>query len=157
MRDLVLLDGPSILVVPRQGARLYLMERGHVISGCRFTRGMNAAQVEITIMEAFDGKVPLGVDIEILMSMHTSLVAPTLAPGQQGIDGAILQRLFQNKPIYIRPSEQIIVSAPGQKPISQKGNNQFNEESPIDLEMEDENVFRYFMGRGWYSDTISGT
>ena len=41
---------------------------------------MNAAQVEIAITEALDGKVPHGVDIEILMSMHTSLVAPTLAP-----------------------------------------------------------------------------
>ena len=109
MRDLVLLDGPATVVVPRQGARLALMEKGHVISGCRFTRGMNAAQVEIAIMEALDGKVPQGVDIEILMSVHTSLVAPTLAPGQQGIDGALLQRLFQNKPVYVRPSKQIIV------------------------------------------------
>ena len=90
-----MLGGPNAVVVPRQGARLALMERVHVISGCRFTRGMNAAQFEIAIVEAFDGKIPAGVDIEILMSMHTSLVTPLLAPEQQGIDGAILQRLFQ--------------------------------------------------------------
>ena len=79
-----------------------------MISGCKFTKGMNAAQVLITIVEAFDEKIPRGVDIEILMSMHTKLVSPTLAPGQLGIDGAILQRLFQTKPIYVRPSKQIL-------------------------------------------------
>ena len=34
--------------------------------------------------------------------------ASGLAPGQNGIDGAILQRLYQNKPVYIRPSRQLI-------------------------------------------------
>ncbi|XP_046860319.1 uncharacterized protein LOC124453576 isoform X2 [Xenia sp. Carnegie-2017] len=109
LRDLILLGGPNASVVPRQGARLALMERGHMISGCRFTKAMNAAQVEIAIMEAFADKIPAGVDIEILMSMHTSLVVPSLAHGQIGIDGAILQRLFQSKPVYVRPNKQIII------------------------------------------------
>ncbi|XP_028398699.1 uncharacterized protein LOC114522251 [Dendronephthya gigantea] len=108
MRDLVLLSGPDDTIVPRQGSRLTLMEKGHVISGCRFTKAMNAVQVHLAIIEAFDGKIPDGVDIELLMSVHTSLVAPTLAPGQHGIDGAMLQRLFQNKPVYVRPSRQLI-------------------------------------------------
>lgn len=60
MRDLILLGGPDTVFVPRQGARLALMENGHIISACRFTRGMNEAQVEITIVEAFDGKIPAG-------------------------------------------------------------------------------------------------
>lgn len=79
-----------------------------MISGCRFTKAMNAAQVHLAIVEAFDGKIPDGVDIELLMSVHTSLVVPSLVPGQHGIDGAILQRLYQNKPIYVRPSRQLI-------------------------------------------------
>jgi hypothetical protein len=108
MRDLILLGDPDTVCVPRQGTRLALMESGHIISGCKFRKGMTAAQVEITIVEAFDGKIPPGVDIEILMSMHSSLVAPSLAPGQQGIDGAIIQRLFQAKPIYVRPSRHIL-------------------------------------------------
>ena len=103
MRDLILLGGPETVHVPRQGARLTLMENGHVISGCRFTKGMTAAQVEITIMQAFDGKIPENVDIELLMSMHTSLIVPALAP--------ILQCLFQTKPIYIRPSRKLLTSA----------------------------------------------
>ena len=43
-----------------------------------------------------------------MMSMHTKLALRSLAPGQQGIDGAILQRLFQTKPIYVRPSKMIL-------------------------------------------------
>lgn len=111
MRDLVLLSGPDDSVVPRQGSRLTLMEKGHVISGCRFNKAMNAAQIQLAIVEAFDGKIPDGVDIELLVSMHTSLVVPSLAPGQHGIDGAMVQRLYQNKPIYIRPSRQLIGQA----------------------------------------------
>ena len=43
MRDLILLAGPDDNVTPRQGTRLALMEKGHMISGCKFTKGMNAA------------------------------------------------------------------------------------------------------------------
>ena len=111
MRDLVLSLGPDDSVVQRQGNRLTLMEKGHVISGCRFNKAMNVAQVQRAIIEAFDGKIPDGVDIELLVSMHTSLVVPSLAPGQHGIDGAMVQRLYQNKPVYIRPSMQLIGQA----------------------------------------------
>ena len=51
--------------------------------------------------------------------MHTSLVAPSLAPGQYGIDGAILQRIYQNKPIYIRPSSQLIEVEPSDRTLQQ--------------------------------------
>ena len=43
--------------------------------------------------------------------MRTSLVPPALAPGQQGIDGTILQRLFQNKSVYVRPSKQLMAAS----------------------------------------------
>lgn len=81
LRDLVLLSGPDDKVVPRQGTRLVLNERGHVISGCRFTKGQSMIEVERTIFEAFDGKIPPGVDIELLISVHATLVVPSLAPG----------------------------------------------------------------------------
>ena len=67
---------------------------------------MNAAQVETRIIEIFNGKIPDLVDIEILMSVHTTLVAPTLDPDQLGIDGVILHRLYNNKPVYIRPDTE---------------------------------------------------
>lgn len=108
LRDLVLLSGPNDELVPRQGARVVLSEHGHIITGCQFTKNMSAAQVEIRIHEAFDGKIPNLVDIELLMSVHTTLIRPTLAPDQQGIDGIILHRLFKNKPVYIRPSCELL-------------------------------------------------
>ena len=71
---------------------------------------MTAAQVEIRIMEVFEKKIPHLVDIELLMSVHTALVKPNLAPDQKGIDGVILHRLFKNKPVYIRPSCELLDS-----------------------------------------------
>ena len=64
-------------------------------------------EVERTISEAFDGKIPPGADIELLISVHASLVVPSLAPGQHGIDGVMLQRLYKNKPVYIHPNRQL--------------------------------------------------
>lgn len=108
MRDLVLLCGPDDATVPRQGTHLALNERGHVISGCRFTKSQSMTDVERTIIEAFDGQIPPGVDIKLLIPVHSALVVPSLAPGQRGIDGAMLQRLYRTKPVYIRPNEQLL-------------------------------------------------
>jgi hypothetical protein len=107
LRDLILLSGPDVTVVPRQGARLVLMENGHVITGCRFTKDLSAGAVETIIIEAFDGKIPPHVDIELLTSVHASLVVPTLAPGQL-LDGIMLHRIFKQKPVYVRPNRQLL-------------------------------------------------
>ncbi|XP_046858287.1 uncharacterized protein LOC124451710 [Xenia sp. Carnegie-2017] len=107
LRDLILLSGPKDNTVPRQGTRLMLVENGHMISGCRFSKDLSAAAVETNIMMAFDGKIPHGTDIELLTSVHSTLVAPTLAPGQT-LDGVILHRLYAQKPVYVRPSVQLL-------------------------------------------------
>ena len=108
LRDSILLSGLDETTVPRQGAHLLLIENGHLINACRFTKDLSAALVETTIIEAFDGKIPPDVDIELLMSVHISLVQATLAPGQLGIDGVILHRLFRQKPVYVRPSRALL-------------------------------------------------
>lgn len=108
LRDLILLDGPLASIVPRQTAKLVLIEQGHLLSACEFHKGMSEAIVDATIIEAFEGKIPRDCDIEILMSVHSQLVKPSLAPGQNGINGIILHRLFKNKPVYVRPSKQLI-------------------------------------------------
>ena len=88
--------------MPRQGRRIALTEHGHVLSACQFSKAMNEVQVETTIMEAFGETIPALVDIEIVMSVHNNLVKPMLAPGQQGITGVILHRLFRNKPVVCK-------------------------------------------------------
>ena len=62
--DLVLLNGATTNIVPRQGARVILMEHGHVLSACRFTKGKTEIQVEATILEAFGDKIPRLVHVE---------------------------------------------------------------------------------------------
>ena len=101
MRDLVLLSGPGDNSLPRQGTRLALNQRGHIVSGCRFTKSQSTIEVEQTIIEAFDGKIPPGVDIELLVSMHSSLVVPSLAPGHSGIDGTICFSGYTGANLYI--------------------------------------------------------
>ena len=92
---------------PRQGARLVLMENGHVITGCSFTKSLSAGAVETNIIMAFDGKIPRNVDIQLLTSVHSSLVAPTLARGQL-LDGIMLHQIFKRKSVYVRPSRQLL-------------------------------------------------
>ena len=58
MSDLILLVTPGSTAVPHPGIRLVLMENGHLISGCKFTKGMIAAQVKVAIFEAFADKFP---------------------------------------------------------------------------------------------------
>ena len=76
-------------------AQELLIENGRVFSACPFSKDMNEVQVEGTTLEAFPDKILPLTDIEILTSVHTKLVKPTLAPGQAGINGIILHRLFK--------------------------------------------------------------
>ena len=64
--DLILLPGPSVNAVPRQGRRVALTERGHVLNACQFYKAMNEVQVETTIMEAFGQTIPCLVDIDVI-------------------------------------------------------------------------------------------
>ena len=61
---------------------------------------------EVCLREAYEGKIPVGVDFKILIPVHSTLVKPTLAPGQ-ALNGVMVHRIFKEKPIYIRPLEQI--------------------------------------------------
>ena len=96
LRDLILLSGPNETTVPRQGVRVLLSDNGHVVTACQFTKGMSETQIETKIIEAFDGKIPDAVDIELLMSVHTALVKPTLAPGQR-VDGIVASASIATK------------------------------------------------------------
>jgi len=107
MCDMVLLAGPKMTSVPKQRAKLTLIEKGHILSACQFDKSMTEVQVQSSIIEMLGDKLPSNVDIEILMSAHNKLVKPTLPPGQ-GINGVILHRLFKTKPIYVLPDRQLI-------------------------------------------------
>ena len=99
LRNLVLLSGPENTVVPRQGTRLLLTDNGYAITAWRLTKNLTPAQGKINSIEAFDSKIPDGFEIELLISVHTSKVAPKSPPG---IDGVIQRRLFTLKHVYVQ-------------------------------------------------------
>ena len=106
--DIFLLCGPHVKKVPRQGARAWLIENGYSIVGQELRKEWNEVQVLATLKEAFDQEIPDDCDFEILMSCHSQLVKPALAPGQNGLNGKMVHRIFkENKPLYLRPAREI--------------------------------------------------
>ena len=110
MKDVILLPGPNVNKVPRQTKRVWLMENGFVISGFQLQKEWSACVVEASLRGAFDEKIPPLVDFEILMPIHTTLVKPSLTPGQD-LNGVMVHRVFKEKPIYVRPFEEICDSS----------------------------------------------
>ncbi|KAJ7370632.1 hypothetical protein OS493_031047 [Desmophyllum pertusum] len=82
------------------------MENGFMISGFQLQKEWSECVVEACLREAFEDKIPLGVDFEILMPVHSTLIKLTLAPGQS-LNGVMVHRVFEEKPIYIRPFQEI--------------------------------------------------
>ena len=105
LRDVILLSSPND--VPRQGNRVFLQESGHVIMAFPFKKEWSDLEVELKIREAFQDMIPRLVDFKILQSVHTKLSKPTLAQGQY-LTGAMIHRIFRDKPIYVRPMRQIL-------------------------------------------------
>lgn len=87
---------------------MFLQESGHIISAFEFHKEWSDIDVELEIRQAFQETLPDDVDIEIVHSVHTTLLTPTLAPGQH-LTGSVINRVFSNnKPVYIRPCRQIL-------------------------------------------------
>ena len=107
-RDIILPSGPDDNDMPRQGSNVFLQQNGHIISAFEFHKEWSDIDVEIELRQAFQGTLPDDVDIEIVHSVHTTLLKPTLAPGQY-LTGSVINRVFSNnKPVYVRPSKQIL-------------------------------------------------
>ena len=126
-RDVILLTGPEDEDVPRQGNRVFLQENGHVIMAFPFMKEWSDIEVELKIKEAFQDTIPPLVDFELLQSVHTKLLKPTLAQGQY-LTGAMIHRIFQNKPVYVRPTQQIL-----KPPKTRKKYEDFDGQDYIDV------------------------
>jgi hypothetical protein len=93
--DIILLSGPDDKDIPRQGSKVFLQENGHIISAFEFHKEWSDIDVELEIRQAFQETLPDDVDIEIVHSDHTTLLTPTLAPGQY-LTGSVINRVFSN-------------------------------------------------------------
>ena len=69
----------------------------NLVSFFRFC--LKCSEFEACLREAYEGKIPVGVDFEILIPVP--LVKPTLAPGQV-LNGVVVHRIFKEKTIYIQ-------------------------------------------------------
>ena len=105
--DVILLSGPDDKDVPCQGNRVFLQEREHVIMAFKFKKEWSDLEIELKIRESFVDIIPQLVAFEILQSVHTKLLRPTLPKGQQ-LTKAMIQRIFRDKPICLRPTWQIL-------------------------------------------------
>ena len=82
------------------------------INAFQFRKEWTAIDVELGIRNALQDTLPIDVDLGILYSVYTSLSKPTLAPGQD-LNGVTLSRVFHsNKPIYVRPSKELVPLPP---------------------------------------------
>ncbi|PFX22039.1 hypothetical protein AWC38_SpisGene13454 [Stylophora pistillata] len=106
MRDVILLPGPNLNRVPRQTKCGWVMENRFMISGFQLQKEQSVYRVEASLEGAFDEKM----DFEILMLIHLTLVKPSLAP-EQDLNGVMLNRVFTEKPIYLRPFKEICDSS----------------------------------------------
>ena len=58
-------------------------------------------------------------DVEVVMSVHSSLMAPVLAPGQV-LSGFMLQKVFKDKAVYFKPMRRILDMDPSFEPSLKK-------------------------------------
>ena len=105
--DVILLPSPNADQVPRQGSKVLLSENGHVLTGCKIEKEWSATETENNLRSLFSEKIAMDVDIQVLHSIHTKILPPTLAPGQS-LDGMMMYRLFKSKAIYLRPSAKLL-------------------------------------------------
>ena len=79
--NVILLTGPEDEDVPCQGNRVFLQENGHVMA-FPLVKEWSDIGVELKIKEAFQDTIPPLVDFELLQSVHTKVLKPTLAQRQ---------------------------------------------------------------------------
>ncbi|XP_046861591.1 uncharacterized protein LOC124454884 [Xenia sp. Carnegie-2017] len=136
-RDLILLSGPDDKNVPRQGGKVFLQENGHIISAFEFHKEWTDIDVELEIRQAFQGTLPDDVEIEIVHSVHTALLKPTLAQGQY-LNGSVINRIFSNnKPVYIRPCRQIL-----NQPTNKEKRKRYSLPENVFDDVEDDELWR---------------
>eukprot|EP00794_Sanderia_malayensis_P016371 gene16371-18013_t len=107
VKDVVLLAGPDESIVPRQSARVFLMEKNLIVAGAQFLKEFDNKQLLQKVRNLFPSILKDGDELEILMPVYFKLLPPNLPPGQL-LNGCMVTKIFKDKPLYIRPSRQLI-------------------------------------------------
>ncbi|XP_020895639.1 uncharacterized protein LOC110234590, partial [Exaiptasia diaphana] len=107
IKDVILLGGPEDDKVPRQGLRVLLSENNHIVSGATLRKEWGFPTVIDYLKSLFPSKLGEFDEITILMPVHSKLLEPNLPPGQQ-LSGFMIQKVFKDRPVYIRPHKRIL-------------------------------------------------
>ncbi|XP_053190794.1 uncharacterized protein LOC128374565 [Scomber japonicus] len=102
-KDVVLLCSPRDKKVPKQQMKAVLHEKGHIVSALEVDKTWDHTTLLLQLRQAFDGKIPSGASLEMLMPCGNKLVTPKLSRGQQ-LDASMVHKIFRRAPLYIRPS-----------------------------------------------------
>lgn len=128
-----MLAGPNEDKVPRQGICIFLSENNHIVSGATFSKDLNCLPLCDYLKSLFPSKLGEFDDIEILMPVHSKLLSPNLAPGQQ-LSAFLLQKIFKDRPPYIRPSKAILGMSDLQSSKKRKTETKVNPENALLIE-----------------------
>ena len=90
------------------------MENGHVVAAATFRKEWDEKAVLDFLKSLFPSKLGAFDDVEVVMSVHCRLLPPILAPGQ-ALSGFLLQKVFKDKPVYVRPMREILPMQPSFK------------------------------------------
>ena len=82
IKDVILLGGPDHEIVPQQGTRLWFMENGHVVAAATFRKDWDENALLDFLKSLFPSKMGAFDDVEVVMSVHSRLLAPILTPSQ---------------------------------------------------------------------------
>ena len=143
----MLLAGPADDIVPRQGMKLYLTENQHVVKEVMFMKEWKAADVVAKIKDVFHEKLA-NCEISILESVHKKLMPPALERGSD-LNGEKVSKIFKEKPLYIRPSIQIL------EPYDHdNGKNKKIKFSPENVVIDSDDSLDEYLQQNPFIDTI---
>ncbi|XP_063794594.1 uncharacterized protein LOC134949797 [Pseudophryne corroboree] len=107
IKELILLSGPNIDNVLKQGKKQELHEVGHIVNAFEFNKYWSEEEVYENVRKAFSMKLEDDIEIHMLMPCHNKLVKPLLMENQR-LTGLMISKIFKQKSVYIQPSKELI-------------------------------------------------
>ncbi|XP_028259851.1 uncharacterized protein LOC114434702 [Parambassis ranga] len=106
-KDVILLPNPSWGIVCRQGTKVWLHKRGHILSAFEFQKVWDHETVIQRIRDGFGERIPEDVSLQFLMACGNKLVCPKLQKGQE-LNGILIHKVYKTKALYVKPSRMLL-------------------------------------------------
>ncbi|XP_034783435.2 uncharacterized protein LOC117418160 isoform X1 [Acipenser ruthenus] len=133
-KDVCLLTGPNDTDVPKGKIRLYLAEQGHLVLGVRFMKEWEPYEVQNHLHTVFERNLTENIQFEIMVTLHNKLIKPSLEQDQK-MNGLLLNKIFKDKTVCLRPSLQLLVVPANAK--KNRGTLSNNDDDDIEIDLTD--------------------